>query len=358
MVALLGENPRCEYLFRELEKLDGRYRYLGTLPAFKHSVAKRAWRQVKRRLLRSDVSGSFDPMAKLGLYRRACTELLAPLRNELEAVIVWGTTFWPFEPDEPISLYTITDLAYDPSSTNMPLEWKAIQEQAYIDFQQQLLQRCRAVFTLSEWARSNLLRVYGCDSTRVHKIGWGPCGSFGPSNVDSPSSSPLFVSVGSEWRRKGMDLVSAAGEMVHHAIPTARTIIVGRPLGLALPSRAGVELFPEALPQKDVHQLMQRATALVVASKYDPSPHVIFEAQQYGTPVIAGRVCGIPEGVNAPKGGLLVDHLTPQTLADAMIKIAQADQVKVRSDAIDNYEQLGRWDKIAQTVHSVITKEF
>ena len=59
------------------------------------------------------------------------------------------------------------------------------------------------------------------------------------------------------------------------------------------------------------------ADALVLCSSREGIPNVIMESMACGTPVLAMRVWGTPEVVNAPAAGLLIDERTPAAVAAA-----------------------------------------
>ena len=54
------------------------------------------------------------------------------------------------------------------------------------------------------------------------------------------------------------------------------------------------------------------------------------EAMALGTPVVATRVSGIPEMVEHGRSGLLVEQHEPRALADAVLAVAQDQELALR----------------------------
>ena len=82
--------------------------------------------------------------------------------------------------------------------------------------------------------------------------------------------------------------------------------------------------FEEAISYNEVARHMQQASALLMFSRYENLPCIILEALCCGLPVVASRVGGIAEVIDA-SNGLLVDKNSAEQLASAM------------AEMIDNY---------------------
>ncbi|MGH3253052.1 MAG: glycosyltransferase, partial [Trebonia sp.] len=74
----------------------------------------------------------------------------------------------------------------------------------------------------------------------------------------------------------------------------------------------------EMLPKTEIIQLLTHALAFVCPSVYEPLGIVNLEAMACATAVVASRVGGIPEVVDASVTGLLVPPDDPASLADAL----------------------------------------
>jgi glycosyltransferase involved in cell wall biosynthesis len=150
-----------------------------------------------------------------------------------------------------------------------------------------------------------------------------------------------------------MDVLAAAGELLHATHPESSLILAGEPRGFNVKPRAGVVIMPKAIPGERAQELIGNARALLVGSRFDASPHVIMEAFQAGTPVIASRVCGIPEVVT-PEMGYLVDPGDAEGFALAMRACLEEDVSIQRARVYRQYlDRFGGWETVA---HRVISK--
>lgn len=129
---------------------------------------------------------------------------------------------------------------------------------------------------------------------------------------------PLVVSVGNLVPLKGHDLVIEALT----DLPDLRLAIAGAgPEEGALRSlaaRRGVAervRFLGALAHEALPEVYAAADALVLASIREGWPNVLMEAMACGTPVVATRVGGIPEIVDAPEAGRIVETRSAEAIA-------------------------------------------
>ncbi|HVL40141.1 MAG TPA: glycosyltransferase family 4 protein [Fimbriimonadaceae bacterium] len=354
IVACLSKSPRASLLFSELAALDSSYRDLGFVSPSRKALVLGALGSLASdsRMVRLDARRS--PQAARSLAQ-ACQAKLDELSEPIEAVLYWGATNWPGNPPD-TPFFLITDGPFDPRDPTYPVEWIPRRwPEGYFNLQSELFRRAEHVFTLSEWARTKILELHGVVPGKVTRIGWGPIGSIGGPMISLPPGTRYFLAVGHEWARKGMDLIADAGRRIHARQPDVQTILVGQPEGCEIPPMPGVVQVPHGLPMHVVHQLMRCATAVVVASRFDASPHVIYEALQYGTPVIGSRVCGIPEAISEPLGGHSCEPGSVDSVEEAMQMVLERDPVEARTSARGTYEKSGGWARCAERVHGVIS---
>ena len=153
----------------------------------------------------------------------------------------------------------------------------------------------------------------------------------------------LLVAVGRLVEKKGFTDLLTALELLRRDGHPLRLVLVGEgPLRDELVSRTNelgltdVVTMTGAQRQDDVLALVRRATALVVPSVVaadgdrDALPTVVLEAMALGTPVVATRVSGIPEMVEHGRSGLLVEQHEPRALADAVLAVAQDQELALR----------------------------
>jgi colanic acid/amylovoran biosynthesis glycosyltransferase len=149
----------------------------------------------------------------------------------------------------------------------------------------------------------------------------------------SPSSDlerePIIVFVGRFVEKKGGEyLIDAARQLHESGLHFELVMIGGGPLEPALKARAtqsGIPCrFTGFLPVSEVKDWLNRASVVaipsVVASDGDSEglPTIQLEAQAMGTPIVATRHSGIPEGVMEGVTAELVDERDTRALAMAL----------------------------------------
>ncbi len=73
-----------------------------------------------------------------------------------------------------------------------------------------------------------------------------------------------------------------------------------------------------------------RCSVLVLSSKQETAPVVVAEAMASARPVIATRVCGVPDMVEDGLSGLLVDYGDVDGMAAALVRILRDRELRVR----------------------------
>jgi len=135
---------------------------------------------------------------------------------------------------------------------------------------------------------------------------------------------PVLLSVGLLIPRKGHHHVIAALPR----LPGHQLLILGegpergaleaqaRALGVAARMR-----LPGAVPHAALPALYGAADAMVLASSREGWANVLLEAMACGTPVVASPAWGCREAVRAPEAGLVLDAVTPETIAEGVRRL-------------------------------------
>jgi glycosyltransferase involved in cell wall biosynthesis len=79
--------------------------------------------------------------------------------------------------------------------------------------------------------------------------------------------------------------------------------------------------FHGYLPKHEIAEVMRGSDIFVLPSLWENLPSVVLEALASGLPVVATRVGGVPEIVDA-EAGVLLDPASPTALADAIVEVA------------------------------------
>jgi glycosyltransferase involved in cell wall biosynthesis len=120
-----------------------------------------------------------------------------------------------------------------------------------------------------------------------------------------------------------------------------------------LSSRIPGLIFHGKKTQREIADGFRRSGICVVPSIwFDPYPLTSLEAQACGTPVVAFKMGGLPEGIVQHKTGVIIDDITPQALVEALDKLlANPDQLRVMShQAAAHATRSFRWETVVEKI--------
>lgn len=163
---------------------------------------------------------------------------------------------------------------------------------------------------------------------------------------------PAAVFVGVLEAYKNVDVLAAAWRLAAPQVPEATLVVVGQGsrtgsverLAAELPGR--VEHMPE-LPPEGVAQQLDRATALVLPSRFEGLGRVVIEAFARGRGVVATRAGGILDLVADGREGLLVEVDDVKGLADALVRVLSDRALAERLGAAA-HERFPEWNQSAE----------
>jgi glycosyltransferase involved in cell wall biosynthesis len=353
MLACISKNDRARLLFAELKQLNPAMIDLGYVRASRFAKGAGALSALTLNAAQLRTDMDFSPIVAKDMQRQ--TEEKIRRHPGISHVLQWGAMYAPVARGSRLPYSIVTDGPYDPNDPLYPVEWRPVRwSGTYFERQRAVYCDAAHVFTLSTWARNKLLNLHGLDPNKVVRIGWGPMFTVDAPNM-TPADPPYFVSIGNEWYRKGMDIVAEAGHKLHLRHPQVTTVIAGEPRGLSIPTLAGVRQIRRCLAIEEVKKLLAGARALIVASRFDASPHIIMEALQLGTPVIGSDVCGIPEPLATTVATRVVASGNIAALTDAMAHILVDDVQVQRQIASSLYVSSHGWERTAGLVLQTIS---
>ncbi|HCT77687.1 MAG TPA: hypothetical protein DGT23_14065 [Micromonosporaceae bacterium] len=216
--------------------------------------------------------------------------------------------------------------------------------------QLRVYERATGVIAMSRWLADSLIRDTGLPPEKVHVVHPGlVSGNTNPLPERSgPRKKLLFV--GRTFASKGGDLVLAAFEKLRSEGVTLT--IAGPPRMDRVPE--GVN-FLGAIPTREVAKLYDTHDLFVLPTRIEGFGIVFAEALARGLPCIGRNGFAMPEIIQAPRYGRLVDGDDPEQLAalivDALGDDALYERCRTDAKAIAEYYS---WDRAAiQTVGAV-----
>lgn len=225
------------------------------------------------------------------------------------------------------------------------------EREEWLACEQQLFQRAKHLFAQSQVVQRSLIEDYQVSPDRITVV--GASGDFlepYPGKKTFGSQQILFN--GSDFQRKGGDLVLAAFEQVRQALPDAKLVVIGRRL---LQQQAGVE-NPGEVSREALKELFLTSDLVAAPAYCDPFPRFVMEAMNYGVPCIVSDRDGMPEIVDHQINGIALDKPTPNSLAATMIDLlSRPDRLESMSQAAQHKirTQLN-WDSVADAIVQVL----
>ena len=224
-----------------------------------------------------------------------------------------------------------------------------------------------AVVVTSPHTRMLLLTEYGVPE--AHLTVAEP-GTDRPLEPRLPSTPPLILSVGSQVRRKGHDVLIRALGLVSDL--EWRAVIAGEARDPVFASEI-VELIaawnlgsrlelPGAVDRQTLHELYRSASVFALATRFEGYGMVFAEAMTYGLPIVTCQTGAVPDTVGTD-AALLVEPEDHQALADALRRVlTDADlATSLGSASMAAASALPTWKdtsrQIAATLRAVMERE-
>lgn len=264
----------------------------------------------------------------------------------------WGGTWIP---SIIYTDYTAQLSANNAYHLRSPLKGKKLAK--WLDYEANAYRRAVHIFTRGEFVRQNIIQYYGVPAAHVTAVGGGV--NFDPfpalPNKD-PSKPPVLLFIGSEFTRKGGDLLLRAFEIARRYVPNARLRLLTRdpiPAGFSLEN---VEILPFFWDRAMICQLYAEADIFVLPSRQETWGDVILEAAAYALPSIGVSKEGMGEVIRDGETGLLAPPEDIDALAATIVSLLKNIDLRLRlGRAARIYTQSNfTWDKVVERMNSVI----
>ncbi len=222
---------------------------------------------------------------------------------------------------------------------------------AWLEVEGDAYKRAAHLFPWSERTKQSLMKDYGVPEDKITVI--GNAGQFRqPYKGPKSFGSRQMLFNGSDWDRKGGDIVLAAFRQVRQTMPDATLVIIGIERDVNEP---GV-ICPGHLAPPAVQELMLASDLLLAPARCEPYGNFLVEGMNYGVPCIVAGRGGMPEIVDHNLNGLVLEETTPDTLAAAIVSLL-GDPARLERFSVSAREKVRttlNWDKIADTIFGAL----
>jgi alpha-maltose-1-phosphate synthase len=174
-----------------------------------------------------------------------------------------------------------------------------------------------AIFCRSRHTARSVMSDYRITDTRVHVIGAGVNISL-PDLTTRVDEGPRVLFIGTDFRRKGGDVLLNAWPHVVRAVPEATLMMIG-PVPDRLPPR--VETNAGTWDREAVMRELRRASVFVMPSRCETWGDVFIEAMAFGVPCIGSTMDAMPEIIQDGVTGFVVPPDNALALAGRIITL-------------------------------------
>jgi glycosyltransferase involved in cell wall biosynthesis len=238
--------------------------------------------------------------------------------------------------------------------------------------EQAALSRAALAIYASEWAAGTCLEHYRVDPTKIEVVPFGPnlAKERAVEEIEalirarSLQTCRLAFS-GIDWQRKGVDLaLDLAGALNRAGLRTELAIIGCRPpQDRDLPDYvevAGYVNTSTPAGSEAYESRLARAHFLVLPTRADCSPRVIYEANALGVPAITSRVGALPAMVRRDVNGAAfpADGGFVQAAADYILGVmrTEAAYAGLAARTVRYHKENHTWEKSARRIVGLLEK--
>lgn len=250
---------------------------------------------------------------------------------------------------------------YDMQYRSHPEDFGLMERLAIDTLLRSTASRCRAVLTISEFSRSEIIRYTGVPADHVVATPLGVKSDFADDRPPECGAKPYLLCIANTYPHKNVDVLVEAFALLEDDIPHDLVLVGKQRRGEAKVRSALVRLKNPTrvrrLENMDAGRLrgLYKCSALFVfPSSYEGFGLPVIEAMLARVPVLTTALAAIPE-----VGGDTVHYIptpNPATLADAIRRIL-AQPAAVRDAMLDRAQERAReftWEKTAACILTVL----
>lgn len=256
-----------------------------------------------------------------------------------------------FSPDGYLSIRTSVpsmNVFHDLNFEHYPNDLPWIERKFYRHFFPEYAYKARRIATVSEYSKSDIVKLYGVDKNKIDVVYNGVNEKFTPLDEQQKTQirekrtggAPYFVFVGSLHPRKNIARMLPAFDLFKEKDDrNVKMLIVGEKKWWTPEIESAYEnmkhkedvIFAGRLDETELHKTIASALAMSYVSYFEGFGIPIVESFSCDVPVITSNVTSMPEV--AGDAALLVDPFSIPSIADAFTRMA-ADE-KLRASLIE-----------------------
>lgn len=223
--------------------------------------------------------------------------------------------------------------------------WKRQETRAYRD--------AAVIFCRGKHVRASLMDDYGIAAAKIHVIGAGANLTLPDLAFVGPRNEKRVLFIGSDFRRKGGDVLLAAWPMVLQRVPDAELMILG-PAPTPLPPN--VETNEGRWDPLRVVRELRQTSVFVMPSRCETWGDVFIEAMSFGVPCIGTTMDAMPEIILDGVTGYVVPPDNAAALADRIVTLLKEPEraAQFSAAARRRVEECFLWENVIDVMVAVL----
>lgn len=235
-------------------------------------------------------------------------------------------------------------------------EWASYSNEAYnawLPCERLAYQRAFHLFPMSHLVKDSLINDYGIDENKITVVGSSGGHFLEPYAGEKHFGSKQLLFNGSDFYRKGGDILLEAFDQVKQKIPEAKLIVVG---GSSPRQAAGVHYLGHVSSSSEMINLFLESDLVVAPARCEPYGNFLVEAMNYGVPCVVSTHGAMSEIVDHEINGIVLPKLDSTLLANQIVEslsdrpaleeMSKAARLKVRTRL--------NWHNIAKQIFNAI----
>ena len=247
------------------------------------------------------------------------------LQGQADAIVQLGVLFdagWGGSSLQQIIYtdYTAYLSAQQPQAGRSPLKGNAIRR--WLELERYAMDRADHICVRSDLVRKSIVNDYGVAAGKISVIGGGVNLETMPVPVQrSPERGPVALFIGSDFHRKGGDLLLRAFAQTRNRFPGAQLVVLTKDSVPASLPLDGVQVLPLTWRREELLDLYKQADVFVMPSRLETWGDVFLEAMAFGLPCIGVTGQSMNEIIRHGETGYLVPPEEVAPLSEALMDL-------------------------------------
>jgi len=329
--------------------LHGAQRYWNALQTFSPSIPR--WKE-----------HFFKNVPAFRMRSQAAHKHFRTLQGRADVILQLGALFDGTQDAHalPVVLYTDNTTcitARHPGLNRYP--FKPAELERWFGYEAQMYQHAAHICTRANIVRRSLIADYAVSAERISVIGAGV--NFGrlasPKRIQrDPGSAFTVLFIGTDFHRKGGDLVLQAFSLLRKLHPDSRLLVVTQdsiPAGLP---REAVRVFAPIWDRAKLEALYRQADVFVLPSRLETWGDVLLEAMSFELPCIGVTGQAMEDIIVEGETGFLVPPEQVEDLAHAMIQTLEQPDLCLRMGQAARLlvDQEFTWDRVVARLKPIL----